>query len=173
MDPVERRFANGVANVRLARRFVVALLEDAGLDDLCDTAALLASEIVSNAMLHANSDVLVRVSQRPDQVTVEVLDRSPVLPVRKHYGNEAGTGRGILLVETLASRWGAERVDHGKRVWFSLDVLPPAPSAYGASTAVTVNGDEPLDLDALAAAFGDPGDKVFGDDKGPRARCLV
>jgi hypothetical protein len=55
-------------------------------------------------------------------VRVDVVDASPTIPRRRRYASDAVTGRGIALVETLASRWGSERHGPGKRVWFELDV---------------------------------------------------
>ena len=52
---------------------------------------------------------------------VEVHDGSTQLPVRKHYSNMSGTGRGLLLVERMASEWGSDRTADGKVVWFELD----------------------------------------------------
>ncbi len=54
---------------------------------------------------------------------VGVSDSTPVAPVRKRYGKEAATGRGLLLIETMASAWGTEPNEGGKEVWFELTTL--------------------------------------------------
>ena len=110
------------ASVGAARRHVQAALCDWGLGGLADTAALLVSELVSNALLHARSEVEVRVARDPEHVQVTVLDRSPRQPVRRRHGLGASTGRGLGLVEVLADGWGtAEGVDGwAKAVWFLL-----------------------------------------------------
>jgi anti-sigma regulatory factor (Ser/Thr protein kinase) len=81
---------------------------------------LCVSEVVTNAVLHAGTDVHFSVSFNGDRVRVEVGDGSPVTPVRKHYDLVAPTGRGILLIEELADGWGVEPTDTGKVVWFEL-----------------------------------------------------
>ncbi|MDQ3385320.1 MAG: ATP-binding protein [Actinomycetota bacterium] len=165
-----RSFSNDKAAVGEARRFVSEVLEDRHPDDLVETAILLTSEVVSNAVLHGRSAPTVAISLAADRVRVEVDDASPALPVRKHYGLEATTGRGLMLLEMLADGWGAERVGSGKRVWFDLD--PTAASrtltAEPTTTAVPHAPVDLDDLDALAAAFGEGGGGAVG---GPAARA--
>jgi anti-sigma regulatory factor (Ser/Thr protein kinase) len=83
-------------------------------------AVLLVSELVTNALLHARSAPTVELSRDGDRVRIGVRDDSPVVPRRRRYANDAATGRGIALVEQLATDWGSERVGDGKRVWFEL-----------------------------------------------------
>lgn len=104
-----------------ARAFVESALTDAGLDELAYTATLLVSELVANAVLHSGTALEVVVRCDADRVRIEVHDGNPVLPVRKHYSNMSGTGRGLLLVERMAAEWSAERTNGGKVVWFELD----------------------------------------------------
>jgi len=72
-------------------------------------------------VLHAGTPVQVVVAENGDQVRIEVHDGSRRLPVRKNYSNMSGTGRGLMMVERLATAWGAEAVPTGKIVWFQLD----------------------------------------------------
>jgi hypothetical protein len=72
-------------------------------------------------LLHARSAPSVEVTRANDHIRCVVLDDSPAIPRRRHYASDAVTGRGIALVETLATRWGSERDGPGKRVWFELD----------------------------------------------------
>lgn len=104
-----------------ARSFVESALTVAGLDHLSDTAKLLVSELVANAVLHSGTELEVVVETGADRVRVEVHDGNPQLPVRKHYSSMSGTGRGLLLVERMAADWGADRTATGKQVWFELD----------------------------------------------------
>jgi anti-sigma regulatory factor (Ser/Thr protein kinase) len=86
-------------------------------------AVLLVSELVTNAVRHAGSTLTVAVAIGRAAVRVEVRDRSPRLPaLRESTGGDDEWGRGLVLVDALASRWGAERLPSGKRVWFELDV---------------------------------------------------
>ena len=112
----------GPASVSAARRRVLRALDAWHLDALGDTAALLVSELVTNAMLHTGADVEVRVVREADAVRVTVLDRSPRRPVRRRHGLEAGTGRGLGLVDTLALDWGTCGPVDGwaKGVWVLL-----------------------------------------------------
>ena len=109
----------------LARRFVASHLADAGLTELCDTATLLVSELVSNAVLHAHTDLLLVTRIGRDRVTVEVHDGSTGSPTPKNYSSMSGTGRGLVLVEALSDSWGSEETHGGKYVWFDLS-LPQA-----------------------------------------------
>ena len=104
-----------------ARAFVESALAGAGLEHLAYTATLLVSELVANAVLHSGTPLEVVVQSGGDRVRIEVHDGNPALPVRKHYSHLSGTGRGLLLVERMASGWGSERTAGGKVVWFELD----------------------------------------------------
>lgn len=95
-------------------------LVGAGRIELADTAALLVSEVVTNAVLHARSQVHLTVDCDGRAVRVEVADSSPAAPARRSFTPNAGTGRGLLLVDELADAWGLERADDGKIVWFEV-----------------------------------------------------
>ncbi|MFF5694083.1 ATP-binding protein [Streptomyces albidoflavus] len=102
-----------------ARRLIRQALGAWALDDLADDACLVAGEMVANACRHTRSPV-IRVSvTRLDGTTVEiaVTDRSRVLPARKPAAPDALDGRGLLLVDAVAARWGADPQRWGKRVW--------------------------------------------------------
>ena len=114
-------FPSTPASAGQARRFVESVLEDGGLDHLTYSATMLVSELVANAVLHTGTPIEVVVCPEPDRVRVEVHDGSPQMPVRKHYSNMSGTGRGLLLVERMATEWGSDRTTGGKLVWFELD----------------------------------------------------
>ncbi len=110
-----------------ARRFVASTLSSWSLDSVIDTAILLVSELVTNALLHARSGIELALSLDARELRVEVFDASPVLPRRQEYGTVAGTGRGLVLVEELSSDWGAHEDGRGKSVWFTM----PAHEAGG------------------------------------------
>ena len=89
---------------------------------LLDDAALLTSELVSNAVLHGDPPLLLAVTAEGDAVTVEVTDAShamPTLPPVASRPDEA-RGRGLRIVEYLATAWGVERSETGKTVWFHV-----------------------------------------------------
>ena len=127
MTTASRRqeFPSTPASAGEARRFVESVMADAGLDDLAYTATMLVSELVANAILHTGTRLTVVVAPDGDRVRIEVHDGSPQLPVRKHYSNMSGTGRGLMLVERMAATWGTDRTaGGGKVVWFELDGQP-------------------------------------------------
>ena len=114
-------FPSTPASAGQARRFVESVLEEGGLDHLAYSATMLVSELVANAVLHTGTSIEVVVCPERERVRVEVHDGSRQLPIRKHYSNMSGTGRGLLLVERMASDWGSDRTADGKVVWFELD----------------------------------------------------
>jgi anti-sigma regulatory factor (Ser/Thr protein kinase) len=103
-----------------ARRFAERTMAAWGLTDIGHTVALLVSELMTNAILHAHSEVVLTLHHDLDEVRVEVFDTSPLPPRLRHFRPDAGTGRGIRLLETLASAWGIRRTPEGKCVWFTL-----------------------------------------------------
>jgi anti-sigma regulatory factor (Ser/Thr protein kinase) len=109
-----------------ARRFVRAALIDWGASNLDEVAALLVTELVTNAVLHTSSGPEVTARLAGPRLRVEVADDNPSPPVRQHYGPRAGTGRGMILVNELASAWGTEPAGRGKIVWFELESGSPA-----------------------------------------------
>ena len=107
--------------VRAARRFVEQRLHDLGLERLAEDAGLLTSELAANAVLHARSPFVVVVQEVPCGARVEVHDRSPAVPVMTAARPSATSGRGLVLVESVAARWGCELdPGRGKRVWCEL-----------------------------------------------------
>ena len=92
---------------------------------LCQTAALLVSELATNAIRHAGGhDFVVEIRQFPDEgrLWVGVTDDGAALPVLRTPDVTAERGRGIQLVSILADRWGAgrRRSSTEKTVWFEL-----------------------------------------------------
>ena len=81
---------------------------------------LLVSEVVTNALLHAGTDIDVAAVLGVDGLRVEVGDGSPHLPSRRRYAATAGTGRGLLMLESMVDDWGVTRRPAGKVVWFRI-----------------------------------------------------
>lgn len=115
------------SSVRQARRYVSETLTAIGFDDAGPTAELLVSELVTNAILHARSPLNVSVETRGELVRVAVADDSPRSPQRRRHSLDSGTGRGLLLVERMAERWGVDVGSAGKVVWFELSREPAEP----------------------------------------------
>jgi anti-sigma regulatory factor (Ser/Thr protein kinase) len=98
-------------------------LEDWGLADDARVAELLTSELVTNAVLHAATSVMLTISCRDNTVRVEIGDAGTEMPSLVEVPDTGGYG--LRLVDRMASRWGVEQVPGtGKTVWFELDVGP-------------------------------------------------
>lgn len=108
-----------------ARRFATGTLHEWVSEDVCDVVELLLSEVVTNALLHAGSDVEVCVIREPDGIRVEVADQSRGMPAQRHWAGDASTGRGLALVDAMASGWGVDHsAEGGKVVWFTVGGPP-------------------------------------------------
>lgn len=110
------------ASVPLARHFV-----DQMLPGTCraDEVTLLVSELAANAVRHATTPFTVSLGCDGRLVRVEVADGSPDLPVAQLPPVEAVAGRGLMIVDALAERWGVEPSASGKTVWFELTCRSP------------------------------------------------
>ena len=107
-------------SARLARQFVVATLLEWHAEHLIDTASLLTSELVTNAVLHADSAIELRVAREANLIRFEVEDHGGGHPKPRHPRPEETSGRGLALVDTLSDAWGVDRINSGKAVWFEL-----------------------------------------------------
>ncbi len=85
--------------------------------DELDTIALLVTELVTNAILHARTPLQLTLEMRPGLVRICVEDESNEQPTLQHYEPDAVTGRGLALVDQLSSSWGVESTPSGKVVW--------------------------------------------------------
>ncbi len=104
-----------------ARRFVRSVLEEAGVhEDLVDSAILLTSELITNGILHARSDIALTVKVLPECIRIEVVDEDPRLPSPALSSPDALSGRGLQIVQGAAQAWGIENHDSGKLIWFEL-----------------------------------------------------
>lgn len=116
-----REFDPDTAEIRRAREFVVTAAGDGDdTTELADRLALVVSELASNAVLHAGTPFTVRVRRGHDVVRVEVADRSAARPAPRPLDPTAVSGRGLAIVESLASAWGVQPSGAGKCVWAEL-----------------------------------------------------
>jgi|SRR5436190_12109975 len=101
-------------------------------EELTDTATLLTSELVTNAIKHASGPLQLGVSCTQGRLVVSVQDSDPRPPQLRRVRNRAVGGRGLALVEKLAERWGCRQVaNDGKSVWFALRPGNPPSSMTG------------------------------------------
>jgi anti-sigma regulatory factor (Ser/Thr protein kinase) len=156
------RFAADPASVPGARRFVADGLRAWGREDLVDDAALCVSELAGNAALHGGSsyiEVGVLVLDRAVRVFVEDDGPAPAEVVAPRVDipgladepsedqpdaeigldeldlallDEPTTGRGLAIVSVLASDWGVEAIENGKRVWAVLGAAEGVPHRVAA-----------------------------------------
>jgi anti-sigma regulatory factor (Ser/Thr protein kinase) len=103
---------------------VLDALDDWGISDveLRDGAALVVSELVTNAFLHGGGQIALRLDEEPGAIRVSVSDGSGVLPrASGGRGTMDAGGRGLVIVGALASEWGTQRHEGGgKEVWVRL-----------------------------------------------------
>ena len=115
------RFPAELYSARDARRFAAKVLSSWGCDDLEDAVLLLVSELVTNAVIHAHSDVEVVLRLRPARVRVEIIDAAAEYVQRRDAASEDQSGRGMALTEALTAAWGVDTLVAGKSVWFEVD----------------------------------------------------
>ena len=99
-----------------ARRAVTSS-EHLGLDGLSDDVALVVSEMVTNAVRHAEPPVSLEVEATDDEIVVAVRDGSPDGPSPREVSEDEEGGRGMMLVQNLAAEHGVRRQPPGKTVW--------------------------------------------------------
>jgi serine phosphatase RsbU (regulator of sigma subunit)/anti-sigma regulatory factor (Ser/Thr protein kinase) len=92
--------------------------------DEIDAALLLTSEMLANVLMHTDADatLIARISgsKAPRRLRVEVTDSGKALPHKRDPGELASSGRGLFLIEQLASTWGVDPRGAGKTIWFEL-----------------------------------------------------
>ncbi|EXG80150.1 SpoIIE family protein phosphatase [Cryptosporangium arvum] len=123
----------------LARALARDVVEECGLSSLSDEVALLTTELATNAVVHAGTAMHIEVVGDAAGITVRVTDGSravlgPSLPPPML----AEGGRGLHLVDSLASEWGVAYGRSGKSVWFRLDVDDPVVTRAGSGPPATV-----------------------------------
>lgn len=105
----------------LARRFVTRVLREwnVGISTIED-AALLATELVTNAVIHARTPIRLDIGLEGDMIRVAVSDSDAGRPVLRQQNREASTGRGLYVLDQLAADWEVIYGDGSKTVTFSL-----------------------------------------------------
>ena len=130
---MHKAFPASAESVGEARHLVSAHLEHRGccLESI-EQATLLTSEVASNAVLHATTGgFTLDVDVSGDTVHVRVGDDDSRPPTRRRCGVGDESGRGLLLLDKLADRWGVRIQLKGKAVWFELPCSLPRPRSGG------------------------------------------
>src|SRR4051794_9311211 len=116
----ESLFPAGAGSVSQARRLTREKLLEWGAGDLVDSAALIVSELVTNAVVHAGTPVRLVLRLQGHELRLEVEDQHParMIPVVPGlYSEHADHGRGLMITRSLSSAWGVDYTATTKRVW--------------------------------------------------------
>ncbi|MEV5595220.1 PAS domain S-box protein [Streptomyces sp. NPDC052496] len=135
LDTATVDLAGEPSSVPEGRHFLLRILRAWNLAALADTALLLASELLTNAVRHAQGSLTLRVWYSMRELGVEVADGSTPRPRARLADSAEENGRGLMLVEALADAWGSRPGAAGKTVWFTL--LTAAALAAGARQSGT------------------------------------
>lgn len=124
MDTFQLQLAvDDAAAVRVARRSAREVIEQWTVrGSVADDACLVISELVTNALMHGRSEAVLRMHHNDDGLLVEVMDQNTRLPVLVAPDPHSLSGRGLALVASLATLWGAEHTPTGKVVWAEFDL---------------------------------------------------
>jgi Histidine kinase-like ATPase domain len=144
-------------SVGRARRFAARTLSSWGAQQLEDDVRVVATELATNALLHARTDFTLGITLDGDLLRLNLADGSAAQPrMRRFDSAESTTGRGLRMVAELAQAWGVEKDGAGKAVWCEFRVLS-ASAAHADGVAQVSPGAADLDLDveALLALYGD------------------
>jgi PAS domain S-box-containing protein len=115
---------------REARRLLREVTAAVGRDEWLDAGELAISEVVTNALLHAHTEVSLWIGAFEDELCVEVQDANPAMPVARDYDEQASTGRGMGLVAAVAQQCGIHSLGpEGKVVWFCIGGPTVEPTA--------------------------------------------
>jgi hypothetical protein len=121
----------GPSSPALARRFLRERSTAWSLPEpVGEQLALVGSELVTNAVLHARTQLTVTLERRAGRVRVSVSDQSSAPVAPRHYHPDALTGRGLGVVAAVSRSWGVEPAAGGKVIWAELvvDGSPPTPA---------------------------------------------
>ncbi|MFD5733169.1 ATP-binding protein [Streptomyces sioyaensis] len=108
-----------VGEVRRELRQLLSRWTVPGGGELMEVATLLTSELVTNALVHAEGGAVVT-ARVGDRLRVEVRDFVPGRPEPRAPTTDGTSGRGLMLVRSLADAWGIRPESLGKSVWFEL-----------------------------------------------------
>lgn len=118
------RFLRESTSPSEARRVVRDTITSWGMEELADAATFVVSELATNAVLHARSGFTVSIERGSGGVRLSVGDPSPRMVHPPISGALLASGRGLLLVGKLSTRWGQEVRPDGKLVWAEFQPEP-------------------------------------------------
>lgn len=107
-------------SARKARVFVRETLEEWGCPELLEAVELAVSELVTNAVVHANSPVSLTLVDHDGDVQIRVRDEASDPPVVRKISVEETGGRGMTIIEAISEHWGVEVEPPGKVIWLDI-----------------------------------------------------
>lgn len=122
---LQRRLAPTVQAPRTARELVLRACWEWGLPHAATAAQIICSELVTNAVRHAGTTIDLIVTLRDDHLRVSVRDGVQQQARLQTPGESDDHGRGLLIVDTVATAWGNVPIARGKAVWATLRVPRP------------------------------------------------
>jgi anti-sigma regulatory factor (Ser/Thr protein kinase) len=133
-QPARIALPHSPSSVAAARRFIAARTAAwAFPEPVPGQLVLIGSELVTNAVLHARTELTLTLELREDRVRISVEDRSQAPATLRHYRPDALTGRGLGVVAALSDRWGVSTAPDGKVVWAELRANGDHPAATPSS----------------------------------------
>ena len=119
------RLAPEITSISAARRYAQSIIGSESVADF-DVVALLITEVVTNAIVHARTPIVMTVQKTGGTIRVEVHDEDPTLPVVQRAEPYQPGGRGMAIVAGFADAWGAKAAPpNGKTVWFEVACSRP------------------------------------------------
>lgn len=115
-----------------ARAIVRQALADWDMAEFADDAELVTGELLVNVLLHTEGGAVLTLEVLPEpvrRIRLSVQDRSSAWPRRRTPGETSTSGRGLLLLDAVATRWGIEPRGEGKAVWCEIGPAPPPATA--------------------------------------------
>lgn len=110
------------SSVRSSRRLVAEVIGPVD-EEVVDRALLCASELVTNAIEHAEPPAGLRIAVDDERIRIEVEDSTEQLPALRHPDETSVRGRGMLIVQRCSDRWGIVARPGGKTVWCELALV--------------------------------------------------
>jgi anti-sigma regulatory factor (Ser/Thr protein kinase) len=118
------------SSVATARRFIEARAAAWSFPERAsEQLVLIGSELVTNAVLHARTELILILELRGERVRISVKDGSGAPATMRHYRTDALTGRGLGVVAALSDTWGVSAAADGKVVWAELGANGDEPAA--------------------------------------------
>ena len=165
-EQTAHQFAPQSTSAAAARRFVRQTLTDWGAAHLIDDAVLLTNELVTNAVVHAGTDVNVSCALGPDYVQIGVGDSHgsrTLPPTVSNSAPDKTSGRGLYMLSQISQVWGVEYDRLSKRVWFRLPLTAGAEPRTGIThqPAHFIDLGEPSTPVRVAVVETDPAGRVL------------